>query len=99
HQRDLPSFPTRTLFRSDLGVGKGVRQGHVLPLAAAVDAFAAIDIAVAAGGRVAAGHIVQTVGPVVLIAGEADEGLVVLDDGLRTDRKSTRLNSSHVKIS
>src|SRR5699024_11503584 len=88
-------FPYTTLFRSDQVV-----LGHVV-----LDQGSAVEhgkaVAQAAQGVVHAGHVVGTVGVKGLVsAGGLVVDLDVLDAGRAGgDRKSTRLNSSHVSIS
>src|SRR5690606_42161316 len=88
--RDLHSFPNTTLFRS--GAEEGV--GHLGAVTAGVAAVA--EGAVERFRRGAAFHLRQ-LGAVFLRGRLVGEGFSVAFQ--QSDRKSTRLNSSHVKIS
>src|SRR5436853_4960366 len=77
-------FPYTTLFRSQFVVELKNDPGSLAILAEAL-AERGIDLrAIGGGGIGGSGHIIMTT---------AD------DDGARSDRKSTRLNSSHLGIS
>src|SRR5690606_41335211 len=90
----LPLFPYATLFRS--GVAGGFVDGDRLAGdGGLVDCGAAVDDG-AVGGDVLAGADQEPVADRDGVDVDVAFGAVGRDDG---DRKSTRLNSSHVKIS
>src|SRR5690606_41555251 len=95
----LPPFPYTTLFRS-AGAGAGeVAVDEVGPEANGIeDLGAAVGLV---GGDAHLGHHLED--PLVDRPDVAAERLVAVDPavepGQQLDRKSTRLNSSHVKIS
>src|SRR5690606_41630438 len=83
----LNLFPYTTLFRSRLVVGSQARILYA-------DAAGRIMIASAFNDAIASGIIS---GPIVI--GRDHHDVSGTDSPFREDRKSTRLNSSHVKIS
>src|SRR5690606_41934659 len=95
----LPSgsalFPYTTLFRSGLGVGVAEQEGLAQALAGEVD-LGAVHQRQAGGVHEDAHPVLLEHGiAVALVAGQVGH---VAPAGA-ADRKSTRLNSSHVKIS
>src|SRR5690606_41956944 len=96
--RDLHTFPTRR--SSDLAVGAGVLRDHQNLLDAGLDqplGFAEHIAHWAADQLAAHGRDNAEAAAVVAAFGNLQVGIVAR--GELEDRKSTRLNSSHVKIS
>src|SRR5699024_12596854 len=86
HHRALPSFPTRR--SSDLN-GIAIRFGPAEFFA--LTAGGLLVLARISGGTVGAGLLPMIIGVAMATVG--------IEDSMSQDRKSTRLNSSHVSIS
>src|SRR5690606_41874733 len=84
-------FPYTTLFRSGMGWRMGLLVSVMLPIVTLIS-LGIYDL----GGGVL--HQIAVIG-VVIALGILIDNAIVMVENIQTDRKSTRLNSSHVKIS